>query len=103
VVSVLAAIAHNAASSPPPCRLGDALYRVYAPALLAAGIATGAFTGVAAVYSRPRPEKDHENVMHTIVILYNTNGLPVSAFSPPAPCFLIPPSFDPLPLRCHKI
>jgi heptaprenyl diphosphate synthase len=51
VVSILAAIAHNAGQLAAAVVVsGTPSIVVYAPALLAAGIVTGAFTGVAAVY-----------------------------------------------------
>lgn len=51
IVSVLAAIAHNAGQLLAAVWVsGTPSILVYGPALLAAGIVTGAFTGVAAVY-----------------------------------------------------
>ena len=51
IVSVLAAIAHNAGQLLVAVWVaGTPSLWVYAPALLAAGIITGAFTGIAAVY-----------------------------------------------------
>jgi heptaprenyl diphosphate synthase len=51
VVSILAAVAHNIGQLAAAVFVtGTPSILVYAPALLAAGIAAGAFTGVAAVY-----------------------------------------------------
>ena len=58
VVSVLAAVAHNAGQLFAAVLVsGTPSIVVYAPALLAAGIATGVFTGFAAVYLVPPLQK----------------------------------------------